>query len=430
MRWTTNTPSRWRSGIRTGLTCGALWRPIFGDSGGSRGIDRSFAEIETLLAKAGRPGRYPIKRGSDPITYRDRAPESEGVNFIIEQAMRATPAEPLWLVLLGPATDAAAALVKEPRIADRLVVFWHGRTQWPVRAWNFNACNDIKAVQTIFESPVRMVLFDTGTYLRLSMEEGAQRFASLGPLGAYLHEIRQRNPQWMSGKKGFFDLGDIAALVDPNSVRWERTSAPGVDRDLRYDFTRSHGDIVRIHHVERDRSFGLLEIALRRLADGGGASGRESARAGPVTVLLDTDMNSDCDDAGALGMLHALADLGEARILGVASGTNHRYSAGAISASVAPADSPVRRAYELWKARHKHTVNHSADQTAVLYAVRGADPYWREVRGGSLRVREDGWSEWVESPEREHSYLAAKMPFTDLAAIIDELMMRRPARRR
>ncbi len=38
----------------------------------------------------------------------------------------------------------------------------------------------------------------------------------------------------------------------------------------------------------------------------------------PVQVLLDTDMLTDCDDAGALAVLHALADRGEAIILGVA----------------------------------------------------------------------------------------------------------------
>lgn len=35
------------------------------------------------------------------------------------------------------------------------------------------------------------------------------------------------------------------------------------------------------------------------------------------TIILDTDMLTDCDDAGALAMLHALADNGEVRILGV-----------------------------------------------------------------------------------------------------------------
>jgi len=40
-------------------------------------------------------------------------------------------------------------------------------------------------------------------------------------------------------------------------------------------------------------------------------------RAEPVKIIFDTDMASDCDDAGALAVLHALADLSEAEILAI-----------------------------------------------------------------------------------------------------------------
>jgi hypothetical protein len=240
----------------------------FGDAGGWRGLDRSMEEAARVLEKAGLAGKIPVKRGAAPIQYSDRMPTSEGVDFIIERALAATPEKPLWLVLLGPATDAAAALAREPRIADRMVVFWHGRTQWPLRCWNFNAYNDIKAARALFAVPSRFILFDTGTYLTVSMEETKQRFTPLGPLGAYLYDIRLRKPQWQAPTKGVFDLGDIAALVDPGCVRWERTQAPAVDHDLRYDFSKKMGEIVRMYHVERDRTFDLLEEALRRLNRG------------------------------------------------------------------------------------------------------------------------------------------------------------------
>lgn len=237
----------------------------FGDAGGAAGIDKSYAEILRVLEKAGMPGKVPVKRGADPLLYRDRIPASEGVDFIVGRARTATPDAPLWLVLLGPATDAAAALLKDPGIADRMIVFWHGRTQWPVRCWNFNAYNDIKAARLLFELPCRFVLFDTGTYLRIPPEESRSRFGPLGPLGAYLQEIRERNAWALSPNKGFFDLGDIAALADPGCVRFEVTAAPAVDHDLRYDFSRNYGPIVRIYHVETDRTFALLEEALRGL---------------------------------------------------------------------------------------------------------------------------------------------------------------------
>ncbi len=49
------------------------------------------------------------------------------------------------------------------------------------------------------------------------------------------------------------------------------------------------------------------------------------AAAPPVKVVFDTDMASDVDDVGALAVLHALADLGEAEILaaGISSRNEH-----------------------------------------------------------------------------------------------------------
>jgi inosine-uridine nucleoside N-ribohydrolase len=235
----------------------------YGDAGGWRGIDKSVAEAHRVLELAGVAGKIPVKRGADPIQYSDRMPTSEGVDFIIERAMTATPQDPLWLVLLGPVTDAVAALAQEPRIADRMVVFWHGRPQWPVRCWNFNVHNDPRAVRAIFTMPSRFVLFDTGTYLTITVEEAQQRFAGLGPLGAYLHELRKVRAG--QPKRIVSDLGDITALVDPSSVRWERTQAPAVDQDLRYDFSKQFGEIIRIYFVEKPRSLDLFEEGLRKL---------------------------------------------------------------------------------------------------------------------------------------------------------------------
>ncbi|KAA5544708.1 nucleoside hydrolase [Roseiconus nitratireducens] len=56
-------------------------------------------------------------------------------------------------------------------------------------------------------------------------------------------------------------------------------------------------------------------------------AGQAKAQAdAPVKVIFDTDMASDCDDAGALAVLHALADAGEAEILAVV--TNRKCPAG------------------------------------------------------------------------------------------------------
>lgn len=237
----------------------------FGESGGAQGMEKSYQEIQRVLETAGMAGKIPVKRGSDPLHYRDQAIHSDGVDFIVQQARTATPESPLWLVLLGPATDAAAALLKDPSIADRLVVFWHGRTQWPVRCWNFNAYNDILAARLLFELPSRLVLFDTGEHLLIDPEEFVRRYGSAGPLGVYLGKIRYKNSYTRGAQKGIFDLGDIAALADPLIAPWEKVDAPAVLQDLQYDFSKNNGPIVRIYFIDTERTFDLLGDALKRI---------------------------------------------------------------------------------------------------------------------------------------------------------------------
>ena len=146
---------------------------------------------------------------------------------------------------------------------DRVIVFWHFRTRWPVQCYNFNVIGDVRAARTVFHSPLSFVLFDTGTYLRCPMEESEQNVLPYGELGRYLHEYRFLRAHFQSDRKGFFDLGDVAALVDPGLACWEETECPEVGWDLAYQFKGTLGSIQRCYHVDRDRTFGLLYDKLK-----------------------------------------------------------------------------------------------------------------------------------------------------------------------
>ena len=233
--------------------------------GGLDSIEASRREIETLLQKAGMEGRYPVLCGSPPLRYQYEPSESEGVDFIIAKTMASTPDDPLWVVGLGAATDIASAYLKEPRIAERIVVFWHFRTQWPEKCWNFNVIGDVRAARLVFHSDLSFVLFDTGTHLYCPMSE-SQQFASCGALGNYLHQYRYESSWYQDPKKGFYDLGDIAALVDPDLASWETVKCPDVDWDLAYKFNGTKGSILRCYDINRDRTFDLLGRKLKTLS--------------------------------------------------------------------------------------------------------------------------------------------------------------------
>ena len=234
------------------------------ERGGPDSIARSVAEIELVLDKAGMAGRWPVLHGSHPMPYHATPSESEGVDFIIDRAMASSPSDPLWVVGLGAATDMASAYLKEPRIVDRVGAFWHLRTRWPEKCYNFSVIGDVRAARVLFHSPLPFVLFDTGTHLTCPMRESEERVRPYGALGAYLHDYRFTAKAFMSPTKGFFDLGDIAALLAPDVACWEVAACPEVDWDLDYVFSGTLGSILRCYHVDRGRCFELLHERLRR----------------------------------------------------------------------------------------------------------------------------------------------------------------------
>ena len=229
---------------------------------GPDSIETSAKLIGEILDAAGMAGKIPIKRGSPPMQYSYQPSESQGVDFIIKMAMASPPDDPLWIIGLGASTDIASAYLKEPRIAEHVVVFWHFRTEWPTRCWNFNVIGDVRAARTVFHSDLSFVLFDTGTNLTCPMERSA-RWADFNPLGKYVHEFRHRNKSFESANKGFFDLGDIAALVDPSLAQWEVVDCPEVNWDLAYQFKGTKGKILRCGKIDRDKTFELFEKKLR-----------------------------------------------------------------------------------------------------------------------------------------------------------------------
>lgn len=234
---------------------------------GPKSIGMSVDEINNILEKAGMKGKYPVYPGSHPMQYEFAPSESRGVDFIIEKAMAATPEDPLWIIGLGAATDLASAYLKEPAIKDRVVMFWHGRTEetWPFRAHNYNVKGDMHAARMLFHAPVPMVLFDTGTHLSAgTLQESEANVKPFGQLGKYLYEYRLRSAHWSGAKKGFFDMGDIAVLIDPSIGKWEEIVCPTVTQYMDYNLYKTNGTLLRCHYVDRDKTFQLLYDGLKK----------------------------------------------------------------------------------------------------------------------------------------------------------------------
>lgn len=91
-------------------------------------------------------------------------------------------------------------------------------------------------------------------------------------------------------------------------------------------------------------------------------------------------------------------------------------------------NSPVQTAYRIGIAasQEDREGRQSWDQTAVLVAVKGHEPYFDIIKG-SIHVQEDGTNYWnSDADHSSHFYLSLKISPQNMEEIINQLMMHQP----
>ena len=188
------------------------------------------------------------------MAFRNEPSDSDGARLIIERAHRGSPADPLWVLGLGAATNLASAILLDPAIKPKVRIVFHARSElsWPQRSEQFNVCGDVRAAQSLLASDVPLVWFDTGQQLTCPMGITEQELLPRGGLPGFLHEYRYQRPDFQSVNKGFFDLGDIAWMMRPAVCKSEIVDAPHLDWLMRFEHKHDLGQMLRVYGISAD----------------------------------------------------------------------------------------------------------------------------------------------------------------------------------
>lgn len=163
----------------------------------------------------------------------------------------------------------------------------------------------------------------------------------------------------------------------------------------------------------------------------------------PRKILFDSDMGSDCDDAGALALLHTYADEGKAEIIGcVYSSGKVPYEAAVIEAGTdvltgrslaqTPPGNIVRTVYRDWLWNHEQKTledqRPSWDLIAALFAVEGRSGFLVDVGDGRLDFDLEKGYRWEPGPgPGDHTLLVQRPGVNEkLAAFLNERLARTP----
>lgn len=207
-------------------------------------MEKSYQELQKLMDAIGMEDVPALHGCTAPLKSDGDAPASEGVEFLIREALRDDP-RPLFVTAQGALTDIAAALNRCPEIAEKLTVVWIGGFPYPEGGQEFNLMQDVAAGRVLMASRAAVWQLPVNIYgsMEVTMAEMAARVRPCGAVGRYLYEemeeynLRSDEPPGLRRGENWC-LGDSPVVGALLQCEWRGNfhmqAAPRIADDMRY----------------------------------------------------------------------------------------------------------------------------------------------------------------------------------------------------
>jgi len=179
-------------------------------------VSRAMATIaRTVLNHLPLQNNPPVFPGANrPLAQIDTPAPSDGLDFLLKASQDFSPDSRLTILMLGPATDIASAILSDSTIVDRIEVVAMAYNKWPLGTDEFNVNNDIGAWQVLMHSRTPLVVGDstvTAGHLKMNREHADALFGEQGPSGTYLSSLLK---SWLDNNTS------VAEIVSGDPDSW------------------------------------------------------------------------------------------------------------------------------------------------------------------------------------------------------------------
>ncbi|MRI01787.1 hypothetical protein GH721_14695 [Kriegella sp. EG-1] len=186
-------------------------------------------KINEELLKLMNKTNIPLPLGSNaPLTNKARPAISEAADFIIKKAHSMKGDKKLKVVILGPCTNLASAIIKDETIIPKIQVyyigFWHDKDQNSYNKDEFNSRNDPIAVDVLLNSPnldFSVMTATTCQHLVFDKSEVDKNLKGTGAISDYLINRWNTYDRWWTKEDPkkqkwiMWDLAIVTALIHP-----------------------------------------------------------------------------------------------------------------------------------------------------------------------------------------------------------------------
>ncbi len=227
------------------------------------GMEKSYAEILTLLALLGREDLKPrVFQGSAHYLHdEETSVPSPAAYDLAERAMRYTEENPLYVIAIGAITNVASAILMNPAIRARIVVIWLGGNamHWPDNR-EFNIAQDVAAGRILFGCGVPLVQLPCmGVVSAFTVSEPELRRYFLGKnalcdhLATYAIEEGRRTASSETWTRVIWDVTAVAWLLDGDFLCDTLMHSPIPQYDHTWASSSTRHLIRYVYAVHRDR---------------------------------------------------------------------------------------------------------------------------------------------------------------------------------
>ena len=223
-----------------------------------KGMELSYEEIFRLLKKINFKKNNFVFKGSTKYVGFDKKPiDSPAADNIIENALKCSESDPLYVVAIGAITNVASAILKEPEIINKILVVWLGGNAlyWPENN-EFNLKQDIGGAQVLFDSGVSLVLVPckgVTSHLISTVPEIEKYIEPHGEIGKFL---AMRFKEYNNNHKGWSkEIWDMAAVSWVLNEEWAPTNiapSPILLDNKTWTFDENRHPIKIVYDIKRD----------------------------------------------------------------------------------------------------------------------------------------------------------------------------------
>lgn len=196
--------------------------------------------------------------------YSTKIEDNDASNKIIEIAKKN---DKTTILAIGAITNVAIALKKEPNIANKIKVVWLGGNSF-LQEHNdeFNFIQDIKAVKTVFDSKVELVVIpcrNVSSVLTTTTYELEHYLNKNSKINNYLKKIfRECKKNFIKNEideigqsKTLWDLSVVAYEINKDWFKEQVISCPKILKNGDYKMTKNSHKVTFISDISRNKLY-------------------------------------------------------------------------------------------------------------------------------------------------------------------------------